>query len=139
MSEFKWLSNLTGKDFIFQFDGNVYEVPAGKKRLFPKEVAEHGERRSYQLTDPVIDGEGNVLDEGNNVIQNAISSEAEIESPTGKTGPILLQQYKDTSPIAVSSTVGALLKKSSEQILKNKGRRKLSEEVLNDNNTSAAE
>jgi len=139
MSDFKWLSNLTKKNFVFQFNGDVFEVPAGKKRLFPRDVAEHGERRSYQLTDPVIDADGNVIEEGNNVIQNAISSEAEIESPTGTTGPILLQKNHDNSPISISSTVGNMLKKSSEQILKTKSRRKLVEDQLDADQPSAQE
>lgn len=131
MSDFKWLSNLTDKNFIFQFDGNVYEVPAGKKRLFPKDVADHGERRSFALTDPIIDGSGNVLDEGNNIIQTAITVDADIESPSGQLGPILVQKSK--GPIEISSTISNLVKSRSEQILKTKGKRKNLEESLNEN------
>ena len=104
-TEFKYLCNPMDKDFSFQFDSVEYTVPAKKRKLFTKEVAEHGEKRSYCLSDPVIGEDGEVISAGNDVIKRCFTQEADVENPIGYSEPVLVEKSKDLVSDAVSLSV----------------------------------
>lgn len=89
---FKYLVNPTNRTFTFQFDSQIYEVPARSKKLFLKEVAEHGEFRSMGLTDPKWDKDGNLMDPGNAVIKACHCEEADSVAPVEEQAPIVLEE-----------------------------------------------
>lgn len=94
--EFKWLKNLSNKDFVWQFDGVIYELKAKTKKLFLKEVAEHGLKRSHYLTNPEIDDvTGELITSGNDIWRSCELEDAQVESPVGYTEPILVQAAEE--------------------------------------------
>jgi len=95
MSEFKWLVNPGDKEFLFQHNGTQYVVPAKSRKLLMSEVADHGAKRSYSLTDPVIDESGAILKTGNDVIQKCFAQEADVVDPVEYHEPILIEKSKD--------------------------------------------
>lgn len=94
--EFKWLCNPTNEDFVFQYDSRVYEVPRMSKRLFPADVTEHGLKRSFYLTDPEFDNDGNVTKTGNDVAKRCYTEEANTMSGIKFQEPIIIEVSKDT-------------------------------------------
>lgn len=107
-SEFKYLVNPTDKTFEFQYNSHIYDVPAKSRKLFLKEVADHGEKRSYVLTDPEFDADGNVISVGNDILKYCYTEEANTVNPVGQSEPILVERSKET----VGSTEDLLLDKS---------------------------
>ncbi len=104
-TEFKYLCNPMDKDFSFQFDSMEYTVPAKKRKLFTKEVADHGEKRSYYLSDPVIGEDGEVISAGNDVIKRCYTQEADVENPIGYSEPVLVERNKEQFSDAASLSV----------------------------------
>jgi hypothetical protein len=104
--QFKYLVNPNPKPFVFQHDGNIYEVPPQSRKLYPKEVAEHGFKRSRYATDAVVNSEGTVLDKGNDIYALCRLEDAETTFQVEKAEPILLDKNryeKMDLAIAVSS------------------------------------
>lgn len=95
MSEFKWLNNPTEKKFIFQHNSQIFEVPAKNRRLFPAHIADHGMKRSYGLTDPVYDENGDILDSGNDVFKTCYVEEADVMNPIGTQEPMIVERDKN--------------------------------------------
>ena len=103
--EFKWLCNPTKKDFVFQYDSRIYEVPRMSKRLFPADVTEHGLKRSFYLTDPEFDNEGNVVKTGNDVVKMCYTEEANTMSGIKFQEPIIVEASRDSVDDAQSLSV----------------------------------
>lgn len=104
-TEFKYLNNPTSKDFSFQFDSLEYVVPAKTRKLMLAHVADHGEKRSYGLTDPELDEDGNVLNSGNDVYKRCYAEDANVENQIGYSEAIIVERSKDSAADAVSLSV----------------------------------
>jgi len=107
-SEFEWLCNPLKEDFHFQFDSVEYVVPALSRKLYPTDVAQHGLRRSYCLTDPVIDPQTNeVKSQGNDVMRRCYIEAADVLNPIGYSEPVVIERSKDKVSDVLSLSVDA--------------------------------
>lgn len=94
--EFKYLVNPTRVAHSFQHNGHEYVVPPLSKRLLLAEVADHGEKRSYRLTDPTFDGEGALVSAGNAIVKTCHTTPADVVSQVEVSEPILVQNSPDS-------------------------------------------
>lgn len=92
--EFKWLINPHPEPYTFTYDSKHYTVPAMSRMLFPREIAEHGEKRSRLLTDPEI-VDGVVLRAGNDVMQLCTTSSAQALEQVRQAEPVILEKSRD--------------------------------------------
>ena len=106
--DFKYLRNPTDTKLTFQYDSEIFEVEPFSKVLLPAHIADHGERRSFMLTDPQWDEEGNLVSSGNAVIKIADTEPAVVKMQVGAQQPILFKESPDpvgldASAISVST------------------------------------
>lgn len=104
-NQFKWFCNNMPEKFVFQHNGETYEIPAGSRQLMLAEVAEHGVKRSFALSDPIIDEDGTVVSAGNAVIQRCTWENADMSSPIGMQAPIVIEESKDDSTTLASLSI----------------------------------
>lgn len=103
-SEFKYLVNPTDKSHSFQYDGVEYIVPPMSRRLLLKAVAEHGEKRSYSLTDHSFGPDGQVSDPGNAILKRCYCEDANVINPVTISEPIVVEKSKGTAADLMKAT-----------------------------------
>lgn len=104
-SEFKWLVNPSDKDFEFQHDSKIYEVPARSQKLMLAGAADHGMKRSFYLTDPQFKEDGTIASGGNDVMRRCEVRDADVVNQVGFNQPIMVEKSKDDVSDVVSLSI----------------------------------